>query len=184
MALLHLRYLIAVAAELCFACAKGRLHIEQLQLSCAIKDLKKKLCVVLFVSTTRSIRLTRAGKSLLDLVPRIITALQQARDNVKAVANGFHGQLRIVLSDGITPSRLPALLALCSLEEPEIEICLTEGPLSQQIKGLQDDLFNVGFARAHDVGDGIAAIPVVAVPTRHHLLKLKKGALGTPLRGT
>ncbi|MFP9230819.1 LysR family transcriptional regulator [Pectobacterium cacticida] len=179
MALLHLRYLIEVAAELCFACGKGRLHIEQLQLSCAIKELKKKLCVVLFVSTTRSIRLTRAGKSFLDLVPRIITALQQARDNVKAV----HGQLRIVLSDGITPSRLPALLAVCCLEEPESEIRLTEVPLSQQITGLQDALFDVGFTRAHDVGDAILTIPVVAVPTRHHLLKLKKGAWGTPFRG-
>lgn len=44
-------------------------------------------------------------------MPHIFTALQQARDSVKAAANGFNGQLRIVLSDGVTPSRLPALLA-------------------------------------------------------------------------
>lgn len=35
-------------------------------------------------------------------MPHIFTALQQGRDSVKAAANGFHRQLRIVLSDGIT----------------------------------------------------------------------------------
>ena len=77
-----------------------------------------------------------------DIVPRIFTALQQARDSVNAATNGFHGQLRIALSDGITPSRLPSLLALCRQEEPEVEIRLFEVPLSQQIKGLHDDLYD------------------------------------------
>ncbi|MBF2998485.1 LysR family transcriptional regulator, partial [Pseudomonas aeruginosa] len=97
------------------------------------------------------------------------------RDSVKAAANGFHGQLRVALSDGITPSRLPAVLALCRQEEPEVEIRFSEVPLSQQIKGLHDDLYDVGFAQSDEVGDGIVAIPVwsdalmVAVPARHPL---------------
>ncbi|VFR52076.1 Transcriptional regulator, LysR family [plant metagenome] len=99
---------------------------------------------------------------------------------MKAAANGFHGQLRIALSDGITPSRLPALLALCRQEEPEVEIRFFEVPLSQQIKGLHDDLYDVGFARADEAGDGITATPVwrdplmVAVPARHPLLAHKR----------
>jgi hypothetical protein len=70
---------------------------------------------VLFVHTSRSTRLTRAGKLFLEHVPRVFTSLQQARDSVKAASNGFHGQLHIALSDDITPSRLPALLAMCWL---------------------------------------------------------------------
>ncbi len=94
--------------------------------------------------SSRSKRLTRADKQFLEHVPRIFTALQQARDNVRAAANGFHGQQRIALSDGITPSRLPTLLALCRQEEPEVELRLFEVPLSQQIKGLHDDLYDLG----------------------------------------
>ena len=97
----------------------------------------------LFVRTSRSTRLTRAGKLFLEHVPRVFAALQQARDSVKAAANGFHGQLRIALSDGITPPRLPTLLAFCRQEEPEVDIRLFQVPLSQQIKGLQDDLYDV-----------------------------------------
>ncbi|EXF45914.1 LysR family transcriptional regulator [Pseudomonas sp. BAY1663] len=188
MELRHLRCFLAVAEELHFARAAERLHIEQSPLSRAIKELEEELGVVLFARTTPSTRLTRAGKLFCDHVPRVFAAIQQARDSVKAAANGFHGQLRIALSDGITPSRLPALLALCRQEEPEVEIRLTEVPLAQQIKGLHDDLYDVGFARAAEAGDGIVALPVwndplmVAVPARHPLLAHKRIPLEELLR--
>jgi DNA-binding transcriptional LysR family regulator len=180
MELRHLRCFLAVAEELHFARAAERLHIEQSPLSRAIKELEEELGVVLFARTTRSTRLTHAGKFFLEHVPRIFAALQQARESVKAAANGFHSQLRIALSDGITPSRLPNLLSLCRLEEPEVEIRLFEVPLSQQIKGLHDDLYDVGLAQSDEVGDGIVAEAIwsdalmVAVPVRHDLLKYKR----------
>ena len=68
--------------------------------------------------------------------------------------------MRIALSDGITPSRLPALLARCREEDPEVDIRLVEVPLSKQIKGLHDDLYDVGFSMANEVSDGIVAEPV------------------------
>jgi len=151
MELRHLRCFLAVAEELHFARAAEKLHIEQSPLSRAIKDLEEELGAQLFVRTTRSTRLTRTGKLFLEHVRRIFTALQQARDSVKAAANGFDGQLRVALSDGITPSRLPTLLALCRKEEPEVEIRFAEVPLSQQIKGLHDDLYDVGFAQSDEV---------------------------------
>ena len=113
MELRHLRCFLAVAEELHFARAAEKLHIEQSPLSRTIKELEADVGEQLFIRTSRSTRLTRAGKLFLEHVPRIFTALQQARDSVKAAANGFHAQLRIALSDGITPSRLPTLLALC-----------------------------------------------------------------------
>ena len=184
----HLRCFLAVAEELHFARAAERLHIEQSPLSRAIKELEEDLGVVLFVRTTRSTRLTRAGELFLEHVRRIFSALEQARDSVKAAANGFHGQLRVALSDGITPSRLPALLALCRQEEPEVELRFFEVPLSQQIKGLHEDLYDVGFAQSDEVGDGIATMPVwsdalmVAVPARHPLLAHKRIPLDELLR--
>ncbi|HDR9224206.1 TPA: LysR family transcriptional regulator [Burkholderia vietnamiensis] len=188
MELRHLRCFLAVAEELHFARAAVRLHIEQSPLSRAIKELEEELGVVLFARTTRSTRLTREGKLFLEHVRRVFAALQQARDSVKAAANGFHSQLRVALSDGITPSRLPTLLALCRQEEPEVEIRFCEVPLSQQIKGLHDDLYDVGFAQSDEVGDGILAVPVwsdpimVAVPARHPLLAHKSIPLEELLR--
>ncbi|WP_186173359.1 LysR family transcriptional regulator [Burkholderia gladioli] len=180
MELRHLRCFLAVAEELHFARAAEKLHIEQSPLSRTIRELEEDLGERLFVRTSRSTRLTQAGKLFLEHVPRVFTALQQARDSVNVAANGFRGQLRIALSDGITPSRLPALMAMCRQEEPEVAIRLFQVPLSQQLKGLQDDLYDVGFAQSEEVGEGISAEAVwsdplmVAVPARHYLLKHRR----------
>ncbi len=188
MELRHLRCFLAVAEELHFARAAEKLHIEQSPLSRAIKELEEDLGVPLFARTTRSTRMTRAGKLFLEHVPRVFAALQQARDSVKAAANGYHGQLRIALSDGITPSRLPTLLAQCRQDEPEVDIRLFEVSVSQQIKGLHDDLYDVGFAQSEDAGDGILTEPVwrdplmVAVPARHPILSHKRIPLEEVLR--
>ncbi|WP_031298195.1 LysR substrate-binding domain-containing protein [Stutzerimonas chloritidismutans] len=180
MELRHLRCFLAVAEELHFARAAERLHIEQSPLSRAIKELEEELGALLFLRTTRSTRLTHAGRLFLECVPRVFTALEQARDSVKAAANGFRGQLRMALSDGISPARFSSFLALCRQEEPEVEIRLFEVPLAQQIKGLLDDLYDVGFAQSDEVGDGIVAIPawsdllMVAVPARHPILLYRR----------
>ena len=184
----HLRCFLAVAEELHFARAAEKLHIEQSPLSRTVKELEEELGVQLFIRTSRSTRLTLAGRLFLKHVPRVFTALEQARESVKSAANGFHGQLRIALSDGITPSRLPALLARCREEDPEMEIRLFEVSLAQQLKGLHDDLYDTGFSMADEVGDGIIVEPaweeelMVAVPARHPALAYKRIPLEEVLR--
>jgi len=184
----HLRCFLAVAEELHFARAAERLHIEQSPLSRAIKELEADLGVRLFERTTRSTRLTWAGHVFLQDTRRVFATLHQARVNVKAAAKGYRGILRIVLSGGIVPSRLAALLAQCRAEEPEVEIRLFQTPLAQQLKGLRDDLYDVGFAQSDAVGEGIVAEPiwrdplVAAVPARHPLLAHKRIPLEEVLR--
>ena len=188
MELRHLRCFLAVAEELHFARAAEKLHIEQSPLSRTVKELEEELGVQLFIRTSRSTRLTLAGRLFLKHVPRVFTALEQARESVKSAANGFHGQLRIAVSDGITPSRLPALLARCREEDPEMEIRLFEVSLAQQLKGLHDDLYDAGFSMADEVGDGIIVEPaweeelMVAVPARHPALAYKRIPLEEVLR--
>ncbi|MGB6102306.1 MAG: LysR substrate-binding domain-containing protein [Pusillimonas sp.] len=188
MELRHLRCFLAVAEELHFARAAEKLHIEQSPLSRAIKELEGELGVVLFARTTRSTQLTRAGRLFMEHALRVFTTLEQARDSVKAAANGFEGQLRIALSDGVTPSRLPLLLARSREEDPEVDIKLFEVPLAQQINGLHGDLYDAGFSMAEEAGDGILVEPawsdelMVAVPARHPLLSRKNIPLEEVLR--
>lgn len=188
MELRHLRCFMAVAQELHFARAAEKLHIEQSPLSRTIKELEEELGVRLFDRNTRSTRLTRAGQVFMDHVPRVFAALTQASDSVRAVSAGYQGQLRIALSEGIQQARLTALLSHCREEEPDTEIRLYEVPFSQQLKGLESDLFDVGFSQSSDVGGALFAAPawsdpmVVAVPSRHPLLIHKRLPLGEVLR--
>lgn len=188
MELRHLRCFIAVAEELHFAHAAERLHIDQSPLSRTIKELEEDLGAQLFARTTRSTRLTRAGNLFLEHVPRVFAALDQARTSVQDAAAGYQSQLRIALSGGLTPTRLSTLMALCRQHDPEIAIRFHEVQLSQQIKGLNDDLYDVGFAQSGDVGDGLVAAPAwseplqVAIPARHPLLAYKRIPLDELLR--
>lgn len=180
MELRHLRGFLAVAEELHFARAAERLHMEQSPLSRTIKELESEFGTQLFDRSSRGTRLTWPGEVLATDVRRIFLAVEQARRNVKAAVAGYRRTLRIALSDGVLPQRLSALLARCREEEPEMEIRLYEVSLSQQLRGLREDSFDVGFARSKEVGVGLAATAVwqtpltVAMPARHPLLALKQ----------
>lgn len=180
MELRHLRCFLALAEELHFGRAAEKVHVDQSPFSRTIKELEEELGAPLFTRNTRNTRLTHPGKAFQERVPRIFAALEQARDGAQSAANGFHGQLRVALSDCITPSRLSTLLAQYREEDPEIEVRLFEVPLSQQIKGLHDDLYDIGFSMVDAVGEGIVAIPawqdelMVAMHSRHPLLDYRR----------
>ena len=180
MELRHLRCFIVLAEELHFTRAAERLHIEQPPLSRAIKELEDELGVVLFDRNRRGTVLTAAGAAFLQDIRRLLTVLEQARENAKAVASGLRGSLRIAVSDGAIDPRLSAFLVRCRAEEPEIEIRLSEVPLAEQLRGLPSGDFTIGFAHTAEVGDDIVAEPiwrdplVIAVPARHALLVHKK----------
>lgn len=188
MELRHLRCFIAVAEELHFARAAARLHIEQSPLSRIIKDLEYRLGVQLFERTTRSTRLTWAGKVLLEEARRVLAVVDQAKASVKSAAAGYQGRIRVALSDGIPQARLSALLAQCREEEPEVDISLTEVTFTEQVKGINNDIFDIGFAQSDEAGDGLVAEPVwfdplvVAVPARHPLLSYRRVPLEEVVR--
>ncbi|KMZ13517.1 Transcriptional regulator, LysR family [Candidatus Burkholderia humilis] len=79
-------------------------------------------------------------------------------------------------------------MALCRQEDPEIAIHFSEVPLAQQIRGLHDDLYDVGFAQSNHTGDGILVEPAwsdplrVAIPARHPLLAHARIPLNKLLR--
>ncbi|MCI2810359.1 MULTISPECIES: LysR family transcriptional regulator [Alcaligenaceae] len=176
MELRHLRCFIALAEELHFTRAAERLHIEQSPLSRSIKELEDELGVVLFDRNRRGTLLTSAGTTFLQDVRRIFIILEQARDNVTAVAAGFRGSIRIAISDGAVGPQLSEFLALCRKEDPDVEIRMSEMPLAEQLRGLRSGDVAIGFAHTADVGGDIIAEPVwreplvLIVPARHPLL--------------
>lgn len=179
MELRHLRCFIVLAEELHFTRAADRLHIEQPPLSRTIKELEDSLGVVLFDRDRRGTRLTAAGAVFLQDMYRLFIVLEQARENVRAVAAGLQGCVRITASEGALDQRLSAFLAQCRADEPEMEIRLSEVPMNEQLRDLRTGDCLIGFAHTADVGEGIVAEPlwrdqlVLALPARHALLAYK-----------
>lgn len=179
MELRHLRCFVILAEELHFGRAAKRLHMEQSPLSRAIKELEQHYTVRLFERNTRATRLTPAGKRLLEHAYRVLNAVKQAEQTMQFWPRDYSGQLRIALSDYTTPSRLPAMLALCREHEPEIEIRLFQVSQEQLIQGLHNDLYDAGFALSDETEAGLIAQKVwsdplmVVLHQRHPLLAHK-----------
>ena len=91
----HLRYFHAIAEELSFSRAAKRLNIVQPALSRALKELESELGVQLLARTQRSVRLTAAGKVLLDETALLFERLDHAIRRVRRAAAGQEGELRL-----------------------------------------------------------------------------------------
>lgn len=171
-----LRYFVAAAEELHFARAAERLGIEQSPVSRAMRDLEEFLGVQLFDRSTRQMRLTWAGQVLLSECRRVLATVDQAIRATKGAAQGYQGYLRIAICDSLAQPRIATLLARSREQEPELEIRVFEMPFRQQLKGLHNDLLDIGFALSNAVNDGLVAEAVwtdplsVIVPARHPLL--------------
>src|SRR5687768_17308834 len=108
----QLRYFIAVAERLHFGRAAAALHISQPPLSRAIRALEASLGVSLFARTRRRVELTAEGARLLDEARRTVTQLERAVLELRGMAAGEQGRLRIgfvSLADfGVLPGLLKA----------------------------------------------------------------------------
>lgn len=183
-----LRYFVAVAEELHLVRAAARLGIEQSSLSRAMRDLENQLGVQLFDRSTRRTRLTWAGQVFLGESRRVQATVEQAVKSAKAAAQGYQGHLRIAFCDSLAQPRIATLLARSREDEPELEIRVFELPFAQQLKVLDDDLLDIGFALSSAVHDGLVAEPMwtdplsVILPARHPLLAHVQVPLGEALK--
>jgi DNA-binding transcriptional LysR family regulator len=180
MELRHLKYFIAVAEELHFARAANRLHIETSPLSRAIKELEVELGVRLFERDTRKTRITGAGTLLLEEARHLFITLEQTRTKVRALAQGFHGTLRIGYSDGLAHLRLATSIAQFRREEPDVDVRIFEMPFIEQEKNLRAGLLDVGLTLSATTDEEIIAEPlwrdpiVVVLPVNHSLTRWRK----------
>jgi DNA-binding transcriptional LysR family regulator len=95
MDLRRLRYFVAAAEELSFNRAAQRLRIAQTPLSNQIKQLEEELGVRLFERTSRGVRMTEAGETLLEEARRIFVQVDQTVNLVRRVGYGEVGRLTL-----------------------------------------------------------------------------------------
>jgi DNA-binding transcriptional LysR family regulator len=122
----QLRYFIAVAERLHFGRAAAALHISQPPLSRAVRSLETTLGVSLLTRTRRRVELTPEGARLLDEARRTLTQLERAVQELRGMAAGEQGRLRIGFVSLADFSVLPGLLRGFKSAHPGVRLALRE----------------------------------------------------------
>src|SRR6476659_8825277 len=122
----QLRYFIAVAEALHFGRAAAALHISQPPLSRAIRALEERLGMALFVRNRRRVELTPAGAHLLEEARRTLGQLQRTLLELRGMASGERGRLRIGFVSLADYGVLPELLKAYKAARPGVQLALRE----------------------------------------------------------
>lgn len=138
MELRHLRYFVAVAEEQNVTRAAARLHVSQPPLTRQIHDLEAELGVALFKRSGKSIRLTEAGRVLLDEAQAALKRVDEAVQKVRATASGQHGELHIGYAPSPTVEILPKLLRVIQKRSPGVRVILHDHSSPEMLTGLRE----------------------------------------------
>jgi DNA-binding transcriptional LysR family regulator len=126
MDLRHLRYFQAVAEELNFSRAARRLHVAQPALSRAVKEVESELDAQVFERTRHYVRLTPAGKVLLQETALLLDRWEESLQRVRRTAAGEEGELRLGYIGPPTQPFLGRLLSEYKRRYPRVSIHLEE----------------------------------------------------------
>jgi hypothetical protein len=169
-----------LAKELSFTRAAQKLFVSQPPLSLQIANLEQELGSKLFYRTSRSVKLSEAGKVFLTHCQSILDRLDQACDHVKQVEKGLEGQVQIGLSGSHFMGPLPYFIGEFRAIRPKVEIILREMKPADHLRSLYDGGVDISVLRNPSEHPDLSAHllwrdPVMAVlPLNHRLAKKRK----------
>lgn len=176
----QLKYFCMVATELSFTRAAARLHVSQPPLSHHIACLEEELGARLFERSSRSVRLTEAGKALLPHALGIFERIEEARLHVQRVVKGLEGRVVVGLTGSHFLGDLPKFIRWFQLMRPKVEVVLQEVSPAAQITSVLNAQMDLCLARGRPVEAGLTAdllwrdAPVVVLPPGHPLASKKR----------
>ncbi|MFD6443907.1 LysR family transcriptional regulator [Promicromonospora sp. NPDC060204] len=154
MELRALRYFVVVAEELHFGRAADRLHIAQPAVSRQIARLERELGTRLLERSPRAVRLTAAGRRVLDAAREAL----RAADQVRAVAESPVGVMRIGVAAGIG-ARLERGIDQLREQVPGSDVVLLDLPLAARLNAVRDGEVDVALVRGMTSAPGLRVVP-------------------------
>ncbi|GAB3680345.1 LysR substrate-binding domain-containing protein [Saccharopolyspora tripterygii] len=147
MELRHLAGFVAVAEEQHFGRAAARLHMSQSPLSQQIRLLERDLGTTLFDRSTRSVKLTAAGATMLGPAREVLAAAAVARRAARAAGRGQIGRVALGFAGTSSAVTLPILTRAVTAELPGIEFVL-QGPYysGETVGRVADGSLDLAFA--------------------------------------
>jgi DNA-binding transcriptional LysR family regulator len=171
----HLRYFVVVAEELNFSRAAARLHMAQPPLSVAIRQLEQQLGTDLFVRTTREVRLTEAGRVLVEGARRTLAEADRAVAAARRAGAGELGRLWVGFSWSARFETLPAIGQAFHAQHPDVELLTQEMWNADMAPALRRGTIDVAVSLCPELPPDLADEVIrterpIAILAEHHPL--------------
>lgn len=157
----HLVYFQAVARQLHFRRAAELLNVAQPSLSRQISQLESTLGVRLLQRSKRRVELTPAGVALLERVEPLLQSLRRLPDELRSIARGESGTIRIAYTGLAMATVLPAILRESHRRHPGLHVELSELPTAEQISALRSGEISCGFFHPDGRTPGLKTITLL-----------------------
>ncbi|MBY5925802.1 MULTISPECIES: LysR family transcriptional regulator [unclassified Halomonas] len=142
----QLRAFLAVARTLSFTQACEQLHLSQPALSLAIKGLEDSLGGRLLIRTTRSVRLTPEGESLVPLAKRLLVEWDNTEDALRQRFTLQLGRLSLAAMPAFAGNLLAPSLAVFHRRHPRINVTVHDVVNEQVIDMVRQRQVEMGIA--------------------------------------
>lgn len=145
--LIQLRCFVAVADELHFGRAAARLNMTQPPLSRHVQVLERILGVELLTRSSRSVKLTAAGRAFLAEARRIVELADSAVTTARAAALGHEGMVTLGFTAASGYSFMPRYIDRVGQDMPGVTLLLKEQVTSEQLDALANGRIDIGLLR-------------------------------------
>lgn len=145
----QLRCFVAVAEELHFSRAAERLNMTQPPLSRQIRLLEHQIGAQLLERTSRTVRLTAAGKAFFPDAARLLRMAEEAAATARRNAKGEKGSLAIGFTASFGYKLLPEIVRRLRERAPEVSLTLKELVTGAQLEALHSGALDIGLMRPH-----------------------------------
>jgi DNA-binding transcriptional LysR family regulator len=133
----QLRVLRAVAEHGSFSAAAEALSYTQPAVSQQIAALEKRAGTTLVDRTSRGVRLTDAGRALVEHAEAILARLAAAEAELEAIAGVRGGRVRLSAFPTAAASILPSAVAIFSQRHPEVDLSFIEAEPEEAVQMLR-----------------------------------------------
>jgi DNA-binding transcriptional LysR family regulator len=143
--LYKLEIFVRVVEEGSFSAAAARLLMTQSGVSQHIQDLERSLGTPLFARSSRGVRLTPAGKTLVDYTLRIMTLVAEAETAVTDVQHLAAGRVEVGATPGASVYVLAEWVQSFAVRYPNLTVQMQTEITPRIVDGLIASRLDVGF---------------------------------------
>jgi len=136
--------LLAVAEEGGYASAGLRLHVSHSAIHRQVRLLEEELNEKLVLRKGRSIRITEAGRVLVDLMRRVRQDISVSLRQIRELTDAEAGEIRVGTGTTILVFFLAKVLERFRERHPRVIVHLTTGTSDQILAGLEAGTLDVG----------------------------------------